>query len=46
MIIAVDSKIDNNDYLDTSQVRKVTDNIVKLNPRILTITGGELIDEK
>lgn len=37
----VDSKIDNNDYLDTSQVRKVIDNIVKLNPRILTITGGE-----
>lgn len=37
----VDSKIDNNDYLETSQVKKVIDNIARLNPRILTITGGE-----
>ncbi|MCC0640930.1 MULTISPECIES: radical SAM/SPASM domain-containing protein [unclassified Clostridioides] len=37
----VDSKIDNNDYLETSQVKKVIDNVARLNPRILTITGGE-----
>lgn len=38
---SVDSKIENKDYLDTNQVKKAIDNIVKLNPRILIITGGE-----
>lgn len=37
----VDSKIENKDYLDTNQLKKAIDNIVKLNPRVLTISGGE-----
>ncbi|MDK2587390.1 radical SAM protein [Romboutsia sedimentorum] len=37
----VDSKIENIDYLDTNQIKKAIDNIVKLNPRVLIISGGE-----
>ncbi len=37
----VDSKIENKDHLDTDEVKKAIDNIVKINPRTLTITGGE-----
>ncbi|MEG2788780.1 MAG: radical SAM protein [Romboutsia sp.] len=37
----VDSKIENIDYLDTNEVKKAIDNIAKLNPRVLTISGGE-----
>lgn len=37
----VDSKIENIDYLDTDEIKKAIDNIVKLNPRVLTISGGE-----
>ncbi|MCC0629795.1 MULTISPECIES: radical SAM/SPASM domain-containing protein [unclassified Clostridioides] len=36
-----DSKIENKDYLDTEELKEAIDNIVKINPRILTITGGE-----
>lgn len=43
---SVDSKIENKDYLDTNQVKKSIDNIVKLNPRTLTITGGEPLMRK
>lgn len=37
----VDSKIENKDYLDTDDVKKAIDNIIKINPRTLTISGGE-----
>ncbi|TAN67696.1 radical SAM protein [Paraclostridium sordellii 8483] len=37
----VDSKIENKDYLDTNQVKESIDNIVKLNPIVLKISGGE-----
>ncbi|MDX5701509.1 radical SAM protein, partial [Clostridioides difficile] len=36
-----DSKIENKDYLGTEELKEAIDNIVKINPRILTITGGE-----
>lgn len=37
----VDSKIENIDYLETNDIKKTIDHIVKLNPRILMISGGE-----
>lgn len=37
----VDSKIENIDYLDTDETKKAIENIIKLNPRVLTISGGE-----
>lgn len=37
----VDSKIENIDYLDTDEIKKAIENIIKLNPRVLTISGGE-----
>ncbi|MDR1773934.1 MAG: radical SAM protein [Clostridioides sp.] len=36
-----DSNLEEKDYLNTEQVKKVIDNIVRLNPKRLVLTGGE-----